>query len=206
MSNEERLRGRGPVKYEALLTGKRREVIVELIRDGRASLTEIAVNAGISRTAVRKHIRLLKDEGVMKVQALLNPDSLGLRLVVVLMEVAGSEAMNDIVNRFRDCPRMVFMAVTEGGYNLMAVMVAENSRVVDCISTVCAIRNAEGIRRSEVMIVSELVRPEYIPIKIAESRDRDVAPCGRYCPECVKSNNRKCLGCPATRYYRGTSL
>ena len=71
MSKEKRLRGRGPIRNEAILTGKRREVVSELIKDGRASLTEIADKAGISRTAVRKHIRLLKDEGVMKVQATL---------------------------------------------------------------------------------------------------------------------------------------
>jgi hypothetical protein len=58
-----------------------------------------------------------------------------------------------------------------------------------------------NIRRSEAAIGEAPAVPKYLPIKIVATKEDEVAPCGinGKCP----SMNKKCLACPATKYYRG---
>jgi len=63
-------------------------------------------------------------------------------------------------------------------------MLAEDEGVLKCISTVCAIRVLRGIRRSEVYIIADLIKPEYLPIKLPFPGNRDKPPCGRECSVC----------------------
>lgn len=104
--------------------------------------------------------------------------------------------------KFKECPRTAFLATIVGGYNAVVLMIAED--VLRCISTVCAIRVLKGIRRSEVYVIADLIKPEYLPIKLPFPRNRDKPPCGRECSICeMYVIEKKCPGCPATKYYRG---
>lgn len=138
---------------------------------------------GISHVAVNKYIRQLIDKGLIRIQANVNPKKLGLYLVLALLEV-DEEALREIVTKFKECPGMVFLASMVGGYNVVALMVAENEYVLRCISTVCVIRVLKGIRRSEVYVIADLMKPEYLPIKSPSPRNRDKSPCGRECSIC----------------------
>jgi len=54
---------------------------------------------------------------------------------------------------------MVFLVIMVGGYDIATLMIAENEDVLRCISTVCAIRVLKGIRRSEVYVIANLIKP-----------------------------------------------
>jgi len=122
--------------------------------------------------------------------------------VLVILEVH-EEALKEIMSRFKECPRIILLATMAGGYNVVALMIAENEGVLKSISTVCAIRVLKGIRRSDVYIIADLVRPEYLSIKLPFPRNRESPPCERECSICEMYVEKKCLGCPATKYYRG---
>lgn len=177
-----------------------------LFENGRESLVNIAKTLGISHVAVRKHLSQLEEQGIVKIRAEINPEKTGLKLVLVFMEIDNDEHLADIVKKFKDCPRIVFLASMVGGYNLVALMVAENDYVLECISTVCAVRRMQGIRRSEVYLIADIVKPKYIPVKITYEKKIGKAPCGRDCSKCPRYMGNKCLGCPATIHYRGTLL
>lgn len=181
----------------------RRKILRILVGNGRASLVEIARQLGISHVAVNKHIRQLVDKSIIRIQANVNPKKLRLYLVLALLEV-DEETLKEVTSRFEECPRIIFMATMAGGYNVVALMIAENEGVLKCISTVCAIRILRGIRRSEVYIIADLIKPEYLPIKLPFPRNRDKPPCGRECSVCkMYVVEKKCPGCPATKHYRG---
>ena len=184
----------------------KRKILSILVRDGRRNLIDIARELGITHVAVRKHLNQLREQGIIRVRAEVNPEKAGLRLVLVFMEVGDEEHMAEITRRFRECPRMVLLASMVGGYNLAALMVAENDDVLECISTVCAVRRMDGIRRSEVYVISDLVEPKFIPIKVTAEKTRKITPCGRNCLSCRRYLEGKCLGCPATIHYRGGML
>jgi len=108
-----------------------------------------------------------------------------------------------LIEKFSKCPRIVFMTTTTGAYNLMTIMVAEDSDTLKAIIDVCSIRAQSGIRRSEVTIGDPPIIPKYLPIKIVADKTLEEAPCGINCGKCIRYKQGKCLACPATKYYRG---
>jgi hypothetical protein len=43
----------------------------------------------------------------------------------------------------------------------------------------------------------------YLDIKVVADKSREIAPCGVFCGNCKRYEANKCLGCPATKFYRG---
>ena len=56
----------------------------------------------------------------------MNPSFFKLYPAVVLLEMESAEAMQRLLERFKDCPRVINIFKTIGGYNLIALVVAEN--------------------------------------------------------------------------------
>ncbi len=180
-----------------------RRIINILYRDGRRSLVSIARELGITHVAVRKQLNKLTSTGLLKITGSLDPSKLGYRLVLVFIEAAGEEYIARIIRSLRDCPRTVFLARLLGGYNLVAILYAENEKVLDAMSSICTIRTLEGIRRTELYLLSETIRPTHLPIELGE-HNLGETPCGRKCSSCPAYIGKKCPGCPATIWYRNT--
>ena len=177
--------------------------IVAILQDnGRASLSEIGKKVGISHVGVRKRLQNLC-QNVAKVSVGLSAEELGLRVAIVNAEVETPERVRELVDMFSKCPRIVFLTTTTGAYNLMTVMVAEDADTLNAIVEVCSLRAQKGIRRSEAMISEAPTIPKYLPIKIIAAKEDEDAPCGINCGKCLRYQEKKCLGCPATKYYRG---
>lgn len=179
-----------------------KRIISILQEDGRASLSSIGEQLGMSHVAVRKRLNKLCNN-LIKVSAGINAEYLGFRLAIVNAEVESPKRLRELVNIFSKCPRIVFLTTTTGAYNLMTVMVAEDADTLSAIVEVCSLRAQKGIRRSEVTIAEAPIIPKYLPIKVVATKESEVAPCGINCGKCLRYENKKCLACPATKYYRG---
>ncbi len=180
---------------------RRLKILSILSIDGRRNFIDIARELGISHVAVSKHVNKLVESGLLRIKGCLNPELLGFRLVLVFMEIVNEEYMEKIVSKLRNCPRIVFLAKMISGYNLVALFYVENNYVLECMSSICTIRTLEGIRRTEIYLLSEIIKPKHLPITIGE-KNLDKTPCGRLCSECIGYKNGKCIGCPATIYYK----
>ena len=177
--------------------------IVAILQDnGRASLSEIGKKVGISHVGVRKRLQNLC-QNVAKVSVGLSAEELGLRVAIVNAEVETPERVRELVDMFSRCPRIVFLTRTTGSYNLMTIMIAEDADTLNAIVEVCSARAQKGIRRSEATIGEAPAIPKYLPIKIVAAKEDEDAPCGINCGKCLRYQEKKCLGCPATKYYRG---
>jgi len=183
----------------------KKKILQILNENGRKTLTEIAAKLNITHVAVKKQLMKLIKNKVIKIQPLINPSALNLLLVITLIEAEDFEALQRLKERFSDCPRMVLLASLVGGYNMLALLIAEDMDVVESMNNVCSIRTSKGIRRSEVFMVSELIVPKYINLRLIPSNERksEITPCGLNCCTCPRFNEHKCLGCPATKCYRG---
>lgn len=185
------------------LSSSDKRIIEALQRDGRTSLTSISKELGISHVAVKKRIDKLEKEGVLKVKALLS--SKLFVYAIILAELEGFEYINEVVSRLRECPRMVLLAPLLGGINFIAIMAFENEDVLESCMGSCIVRTMKGIRRSEVYIARDLAIPRYVLVRTSLKK-AERAPCGVDCGKCpLYIANRKCLGCPATKYYREPS-
>ncbi|MEM1586738.1 MAG: AsnC family transcriptional regulator [Candidatus Bathyarchaeia archaeon] len=183
-----------------------RRIISELQLDGRAALEDLAKKTGYTSMGVRKRLIRLIKQNAIKISALINPLYFGLFPAIVLLEVESAEAMQDLLERFRSCPRVVQIFKTLGGYNLVAVVVAEDQNTLESISIEkCSIRSGAGIRRSEFYPVSDIYFSPFLLIReYLAGKERSNAPCGVDCKSCSRYIGEKCVGCPATTDYKGS--
>jgi DNA-binding Lrp family transcriptional regulator len=179
-----------------------KKIISILQEDGRTSLSEIGKKVGFSHVGVRRRLKNLCENSI-KVSAELNTEQLGLRVAIVNAEVETPERLRELINVFSKCPRTIFVTTTTGAYNVMTIMVAEDADTLNAIIEVCSIRAQKGIRRSEATIGEAPIVPKYLPIRIVPNKEMEIAPCGIACGKCLRYKNQKCLGCPATKHYRG---
>jgi DNA-binding Lrp family transcriptional regulator len=183
-----------------------RKIISQLQTDGRTTLEELAKAIGFTSMGIKKRLQKLVDQNSIKVSASLNPFSFKLFPAIVLLEMENAEAMQNLLNRFKDCPRVIHIFKTMGGYNLIGLVIAEDQDTLESISVEkCSLRSSAGIRRSEFYPISDIYFSPYLSVREnLTHRERTVAPCNVDCIPCPRYKDEKCVGCPATIHYRGT--
>jgi len=182
-----------------------RKLIARLQIDGRTTFEELGHITGYTSMGAKKRVGRLLESGAIKVSALLSPKHLGLCPAIVLMETDGPEAMQRLLRRFEDCPRVVHIFTTIGGYNMIALVVAENQSTLESISMEkCSLRSERGIRRSEFYPIRDIHYSPFVPVReYLARRDLSTPPCNVDCRSCRRYKSKECVGCPATEYYRG---
>ncbi|MEM2996494.1 MAG: AsnC family transcriptional regulator [Candidatus Bathyarchaeia archaeon] len=183
-----------------------RVMISELQQDGRKSLEELAKKVGYTSMGVRKRLQRLILMGAIRVSATVSPFFYKLFPALVMLEMESGEAMKNLLERFRDCPRVIQIYKTIGGYNLIALVVAEDLDTLESISIEkCSLRSGSGIRRSEFYPIGDIHFSPYLQIReYLTHKNMRIAPCNVDCKPCTRFIDKKCVGCPTTIYYRGT--
>jgi len=110
-----------------------RKIISQLQLDGRTTFERLANIVGFSNMGVKKRVDKLLEKGVITVSTLVNAERLNLHAALVLMEIEDAEAVNRLLARFKECPRVVNIFTTLGGYNLIALVVAEDRNTLQGI-------------------------------------------------------------------------
>jgi Lrp/AsnC family leucine-responsive transcriptional regulator len=154
----------------------------------------------------KKRLEKLLKSGTIKISALINPSTLKLHAAIVMLEMESAEAMQDLLNRFEECPRVIQIFKTIGGYNLIALVVAETRETLESISMEkCSLRCSKGIRRSEFYSISDIYFSPFLQIREGLAhKEKKVTPCNVECDPCNRYETQKCVGCPVTTYYKGS--
>ena len=183
-----------------------RKIISQLQLNGRTTLQELAKTIGFTSMGTKKRLDKLVKNGTITITALINPDALKLHPAIVMLEMESAEAMQELLDRFKDCPRVIQIFKTTGGYNLVALVVAETQETLESISTEkCSLRCSKGIRRSEFYPISDTYFSPFLQIREGlVQKERKVTPCNVDCNPCNRYETQKCVGCPTTSHYKGT--
>jgi len=183
-----------------------RKIITQLQADGRTTLQDLAKAVGFTSMGIKKRLEKLEKTGTIKVSALINPNALKLHPAIVMLEMESAEAMQKLLDRFEECPRVIQIFKTIGGYNLIALVVAETQETLESISMEkCSLRCSQGIRRSEFYPISDTYFEPFLQIREdLTHRERTVTPCDVDCDPCNRYETQKCVGCPTTSNYKGS--
>ncbi|MFB3888973.1 MAG: Lrp/AsnC family transcriptional regulator [Candidatus Bathyarchaeia archaeon] len=183
-----------------------RKIVSQLQANGRTSLEELSRITGFTSMGTKKRLQKLLANGTIKVSAVVNLAQLKLLPAIVMLEMENAEAMQNLLNRFRNCPRVVNILKAIGGFNLIAFVVAENRDTLESISMEkCSLRSSQGIRRSEFYPIGDDYLSPFFPVREnLTGLNKSIAPCGVDCKSCPRYIDGKCVGCPATKYYRGS--
>ena len=189
-------------KMKDVIDQVNKQIVAELQKDGRSTVSRIGEQIGISRVAVRKRLRKLLDGEFINISADVNIEALNGKMGVLLLEVKKSKDIEKLVRLFKDCPRTIFLSGLSSS-NLLAIIAAENLSTLESVIGVCSPRVKDCIRRSEVYIASPQIYPRFLPIRVTAEKKASIAPCGERCDRCDAFRSKECKGCPATKFYAG---
>ena len=182
-----------------------RKIISQLQLDGRTTFEKLADIIGFSNMGAKKRVDKLLEKGIISISALVNTEHTDLHAALVLIEIESTEAMHRLLDRFKECPRVVNIFTTLGGYNIIALVVAENRDTLESISVEkCSLRSSEGIRRSEFYPIGRIHYSPFLLVReYLTHKEKKTTPCNVDCHPCNRYKAEKCVGCPATSYYKG---
>lgn len=180
------------------------KIIHLLQQDSRTTYRELGNAVGYSGLGAKKRVNRLIDHNLIHPSALVNAEQLDIRLALIMLEVETPEAMQQILDRYQECPRVLNFFTSLGGYNLIALVMAEDQGTLESESMEeCALRSGEGIRRSEFYPIRSIPYSPFIHLKQYVRSHNDQAPCTANCRECPSFKNEHCIGCPTVSYYKG---
>lgn len=180
------------------------KIIHMLQQNARTTYRELGNAIGYSGLGAKKRVNRLVNHNLILPSTLINVEQLEIRLALIMLEVETSEAMQKILNRYRECPRVLNFFTSLGGYNLIALVMAEDQGTLESESMEeCALRSGEGIRRSEFYPIRSIPYSPFLHLKQYTHSHKDQAPCNANCRECPSFKNEYCIGCPTVSYYKG---
>ena len=180
------------------------KIISKLQQDGRTTYYELGKIVGFSSVGAKKRVDKLVEKGILKISGLVNLKKLNLQAAFVCIEIENSEALERLLERFKECPRVLNIFTTLGAYNLIALVVAEDQDTLKSISMEkCSLRSGEGIRRSEFIPICNILYSPFLSVRQSLIHTEiTTAPCNVDCQTC-KRYLEECAGCPAVSYYKG---
>ena len=141
---------------QVMLDDLDRRLISVLREDGRAPISTLAQILGVSRATVQTRIDRLLDSGVVlgfTIRARQDYDPDAIR-AIMLIEVAG-RSTTQVIRLLRGLPELHAVHTTNGAWDLIAEIRAENLRDFDRVLR--EVRLIEGVLNSETSIMLSTV-------------------------------------------------
>ena len=108
------------------IEGLNRQIVEMLQEDGRASLSSIAQQLGVSEATVRSRVSRMRKSNLIHFITVINPLALGYSTWGMLgINVAQGASADDVARYFRDCPEVVYLMRVAARFDLLAEIVCE---------------------------------------------------------------------------------
>jgi DNA-binding Lrp family transcriptional regulator len=174
-------------------------LIKSLSEDRRKTITQIAKEIGTSRPTAIARIKSLAESKIVDFGVKINIAKLGFKLISVHFELKNQEEAENILSKLMTCPRLLQLFQEVGKNRFTAVMFAENAETM--ISAVECLRTALNANITSWERIICLTGDSF---RLKISLDKcEKTPCGQECGICISFQQSECLGCPATKDYRG---
>jgi len=127
--------------------------IISILKRGDLPNNTIARKLGVSEGTVRARLKRLKEAGILQVRALINPDVLeNKQLVIVAVRVAESKLLERKAEELAGLENVLSVSIASGRYDLIAEVLLDSNRglvhfLTEELSTI------EGILASESFIM-----------------------------------------------------
>ncbi|TES94867.1 MAG: hypothetical protein E3J90_11135 [Promethearchaeota archaeon] len=179
------------------------EIFNSFTRDGKINYSKIGREHGVSHVSIKNRYENLIKKNIIKPSILVNFSKLDFKLAILLLEL-DSEAYENVKAKYSNCPRILFSFNLIGEYNHLLVFFAENLETVETIFNSCMLYNLKGVRKSNILIFGSLSEDLFLPLNFNQlDQQNENTPCGTCCKFCKSFIKEQCIGCPASKYYKG---
>lgn len=145
-----------------------KKILAHLQQEGRMTFVTLAAYLGVSEGTIRKRVKRLEENGVMKTVGVTDPLKMGLDTVAFIWFKVDRHYMDAVIAALENLEAVRYLSVTTGGYDLVAMVVLPNrNELVTLLNDQFA--RIEGIISTETSIVLQIHKQIY-----------DWAPFGHY--------------------------
>jgi DNA-binding Lrp family transcriptional regulator len=178
-----------------------KKILSLLSQDPEVSQAELSKQLKISQPAVSARIRKLEEKGVLA--RIVGTDVKRAQLFLANLHVATNH-VEQFLKSLDGCPLYLNSFLTSGKNNLTVLLVGENIRsIMSCVDS--HLRQNPLVKDTEFDLIITPVRPFIVPIRPSMDKKK-TTPCSADCGSCTLYASDRCLGCPATVYYKGELL
>ena len=123
--------------------------IIELLRTGVINNSSVAKELGVSEGMVRQRIRRLKENGILSLRGLINPDILANRQLVLLgLNVSETRRLDEIAQRVSTLESVLSVSLVSGRFDLIIELLLDSHQgLVDFLTE--RLSTIEGITTTE---------------------------------------------------------
>ncbi|ADC66618.1 transcriptional regulator, AsnC family [Ferroglobus placidus DSM 10642] len=135
-----------------------RKIVEILVKNGRATLTEIAKELGISEAAVRKRLKNLEERGIIKgYTAIIDYEKAGYGVISLTGVDTEPDKFLDVAKKLKDYDFVKSLYITSGDHMIMAEIVAKNGdELTKILSEI--VGKIEGVKRVCPAIVLDKIK------------------------------------------------
>ncbi len=135
--------------------------LIKLLQDdARRSGDVLAKELGVSSATVRRRIRVLIKDDVMRIQAVLAPDKVGLPLAVVIAFDVAHDKLDSVMEFLADRPEVKWLSSCTGRFDIMAVAWFGSTEELSEFVQKQLVK-LEGVRDSETFVCLQVKKPRY---------------------------------------------
>ena len=135
--------------------------IIELLQiNGRASNARIARDVGVSEGTVRRRLRRLVQDEIIRVVAVPDPEKMGLSTVALIGIQADPDKLDDVAERLAALPETQYVSLTTGSFDLfIGVALLSSEELGNFLRHRVGV--ITGIRRTETFVNLVIVKKGY---------------------------------------------
>lgn len=135
--------------------------IIELLQiNGRASNARIARDVGVSEGTVRRRLRRLVQEEIIRVVAVPDPEKMGLSTVALIGIQADPNKLDDVAERLAALRETQYVSLTTGSFDLFIwVALPSSEELGNFLRHSVGVIN--GVRRTETFVNLVIVKKGY---------------------------------------------
>jgi Lrp/AsnC family leucine-responsive transcriptional regulator len=178
-----------------------RKIVSLLAENSEISQNEIARKLKMSQPAIHTRMKRLRNNGI--IAHVIGTNLKNTAFYIAKVEMTAKDPWK-VLDFFRNCPMYLNGLITSGRRNLCLFFVSEKLQAVEsCINH--HMRRNPNVVDVEFNVVITPAKDLVVPVKLWNEKS-DKSPCGKRCSEQPCYTSEKCLGCPATVFYKGTLL
>ena len=137
-----------------------RKLIGLLQVNGRASNAGIAREVGVSEGTVRRRLRRLIQEGIVRVVGVPDPQKMGLNTVALVGIQADPDKMDSVAAKLAQLSEVQYVSLTTGSYDIFIwVAMASSEELGQFLRQKVGV--TAGIRRTETFVHLAIVKKGY---------------------------------------------
>jgi DNA-binding Lrp family transcriptional regulator len=182
-------------------------IVKALITNPQSSYIQISTELNLSRHTIKKRIEEMLKQNKIKFYLGVNPQKLNLDLMILTIHTINITSLNDLFQDLQNCPRVLLIVKDLSKSSLQVLFGLEKSSNTisnSCVNIIEKLQLDARVKECTIQALYPELFPLFIPFTNQNIPEKDLlSPCKANCSACEKYLEQKCMGCPASKAYRG---